>query len=66
MTNEEVWRTLFDRELPILPDILNAEEHIKEELRAVGMDVEERIAYMVEHDVKPLWPPKIFSTAELR
>ena len=30
------------------------------------MDVEERIQYMIKHDVKPLWPPKIFTTAELR
>jgi hypothetical protein len=30
------------------------------------MGVEERIQYMVDHDVKPLWPPKIFTAAELR
>ena len=66
LDNEGVWRELFDRELPILPDVLSAEEEVKAGLRAVGMGVEERIQYMVDHDVKPLWPPKIFTAAELR
>lgn len=68
LTNEQVWRDALDRELPILPDILSAEEPIRAGLREIAQepDHEIRIAYIVKHDIHPLWPPKIFTDEELR
>ncbi|KAH8072348.1 hypothetical protein JL721_3616 [Aureococcus anophagefferens] len=61
----DVWREKF-RELYEKQRDGVDNEGVKAGLRAVGMGVEERIRYMVDHDVKPLWPPKIFAAAELR